>query len=833
MLPILFQFMFKQKQVNRFNLVIWVSTRNINSAYVRRLLFIFLYLSINSTQMISQIDPGLCFCNSNFDLNYFKISHYHKIEGHSRFSAKTKIQDLCATTEFPATIKVASDGSESSIIEIDGFTNSCFNINDLNLIIFDDQFNMIGNSMPETYGEFTLLNQNGDTYIFKFRHPTLVPPAGMPYGTMWVAIGNSDYTQTWGTILVNYYRPPVTMVHGLWSNEGAFNDMKDHLIATGEYLDFQIYKADYSGTNDKSFSTNFLVVPTALAQSISNMRLEDISAGKSDLVCHSMGGILTRLYLKNPLFADNKDVRRVVTCNTPHAGSQMANFLLDTNQYGTYVASVLNQAGMNCNGGAVSDLRVGTTLINGVAYASIQGDVDIHAIRTNANVTALIYSTTPQYFTIPYLIIGMIGNNCSSLFLEDVFDSPYHDAIVAAESQDGGLTGLHVSVYTNQVHMGSVANGNVKNRVHELLNYPENSPYFTSAYNGLSLSYSLDFPCLPFTGNNKTASRMVSDVEITSPASGTNINTGANLTVNYTASMVDTVLALINFQTDSVVVVANAGNAGTLQIPVPSGTYGVKPLVLIGLDAGKSIVDIDSVMVNFTTTASLDSISVYPRLFFMNQLDTLTFTVFGHYSDGLKRNITKDAGLNFNFTENNVSRFNQSYLIMNGQADDTLYVSKGLVTTDTILIKYTGTNYPANCQIVTNTNNDGPGSLRLALECTASQDTIFFSPALEGDTIYITGSSFNVEKSIKMVNLNAGKVTIRTAAYTAINIFAGTDIRIENIDLISDHPSHNCINNFGQLTMKNVICTTTSTANSMITNELNGNIIIEGNTTLR
>ena len=61
--------------------------------------------------------------------------------------------------------------------------------------------------------------------------------------------------------------------------------------------------------------------------------------------------------------------------------------------------------------------------------------------------------------------------------------------------------------------------------------------------------------------------------------------------------MVDTVIAVLSYHTDSVVVVANAGNAGSLLLPIPSKMYGTKPLVLIGIDESNTIVDLDSVMV--------------------------------------------------------------------------------------------------------------------------------------------------------------------------------------------------------------------------------------------
>ena len=40
-----------------------------------------------------------------------------------------------------------------------------------------------------------------------------------------------------------------------------------------------------------------------------------------------MGGVISRLYIQEPGY--QHEVRRIITSNTPHAGSQMANLLLD------------------------------------------------------------------------------------------------------------------------------------------------------------------------------------------------------------------------------------------------------------------------------------------------------------------------------------------------------------------------------------------------------------------------------------------------------------------------------------------------------------------------
>ena len=89
----------------------------------------------------------------------------------------------------------------------------------------------------------------------------------------------------------------------------------------------------------------------------------------------------------------------------------------------------------------------------------------------------------------------------------------------------------------------------------------------------------------------------------------------------------------------------------------------------IGIDESNTIVDLDSVMVNFTTGATLDSISIYPETFYLNQSDTISFSLSGYFSDGVIRDITEDPDLIFDFVEDNASKYAQNYIKMDGLAD--------------------------------------------------------------------------------------------------------------------------------------------------------------------
>lgn len=777
--------------------------------------------------VFGQLPYSACNCGANVDIRYFAVRHYHKIKGHSNFDTKQVKQQLCVTPELNDTLEVIADGTGTSIIEVYAQNQGCGKAG-VNPHIVDENLEPVDTSATDEYGQLKEWAKYDGYGLFKFTHPTKPVPAGQAFGVYYIYFKNHDGSQTWAVMPVKYYRPPVVMVHGLWSDATAFNDMYDFLLGSMEYEPYQLYKVDYKSTNDASFSINSNQVPSAVSSLIAGSP----ACGKVDVVCHSMGGILTRLYLKNPLFTANNDIRRVITCNTPHAGSQMANWLLDPTQYGSTVAGMLYQAGMNCYGGAVSDLRVDEPIINNVAYGSINGDAVAHAIQTHESVYSTIFSTSVSYMGLANIMASLALGTCGSAFLDDIFDTPVHDFIVAQESQEGGLVAPFISAFDHQQHVGSVANGEVMGRVLELLQEPFDSPLFATSYSGFSLNYIVNVPCLPFTSNGSVSRTVTPDVEITSPATGSTFVGGSTLNLTYTAPECDTVLCILRVKSDTVLVLANSAAAGTMSIALPGYLYGTKPLVLVGVDASNHILATDSILLHFTTNATLDSISVYPSQLYLSLQDTTGFSVYGHYSDNVVRDISEDTLL-FEFTQMNAALYDSHHIVLDSFGEDSLIITKGAVSSDTILIHPYGDHFAQNCNTVSNTNNSGPGSFREALACTMDGDTIFFSALVAGDTIVLDTENLFIDHSVTLYNGNTEPVVIRAGSDVVLIIISEAEAEMVNIQLQSDHPGHICLMNFGHLVIENGEFFTTGQDKAVIQNLSQGVLEFRGNSQLR
>jgi pimeloyl-ACP methyl ester carboxylesterase len=154
-------------------------------------------------------------------------------------------------------------------------------------------------------------------------------------------------------------RPPLVLVHGLWSDSGSW----PNFWTSSNQYEAVYHVADYSSTNGSSFSVNVPKIQQDIATTLSGTRRHGIAVAQTDVVAHSMGGLLTRLYTgtagyKTPQNYGQGDVMHLVTLDTPHYGSSFANLLVNLHQAkpASAEATVRSITGGDMTQGAVCDL---------------------------------------------------------------------------------------------------------------------------------------------------------------------------------------------------------------------------------------------------------------------------------------------------------------------------------------------------------------------------------------------------------------------------------------------------------------------------------------------
>jgi pimeloyl-ACP methyl ester carboxylesterase len=282
------------------------------------------------------------------------------------------------------------------------------------------------------------------------------------------SLGNGNTSSFTANLTV--VRPPVVLIHGVWSNGGSWPNF---------YLkndqNHWTYAADYAATNASSYSVNFPQVQSWVQHTLNLARGSGIAVTQVDVIAHSMGGILTRLYASSNNFMrpDNLnqgDIRRLVTLDTPHLGSSFANLIVGLHNYNaaTTEATVASITGGGVTQGAVCDLS--------------ENSLGLAGLDSSTPLTGMVVTATngpPGSPTSPALYWGgFLGSHSfeAALTKQTCVQSglfgckqygPYvfpqatvngfrfrqaNDTVVGLSSQQGGITGG--TNYPNLIHSG-------------------------------------------------------------------------------------------------------------------------------------------------------------------------------------------------------------------------------------------------------------------------------------------------------------------------------------------------------------------------------------------
>jgi len=312
------------------------------------------------------------------------------------------------------------------------------------------------------------------------------------------SIGNGNTTSI--TANLNILRPPVMLLHGLWSNLGAWpsNFNKNDAFHT-------TFAGDYSGTAASSFSVNEPQVQGFVETALDQFRANGNAATQADVIGHSMGGILTRLYADSGQFLrpDNYnvgDIRRLVTLDTPHWGSSLANLLVSLHQVRATAIYWAARAAGDITQGAVCDLAENSPALQGLTSTGIFSK----AVTGTGGPFPNYLIGLEQLLTANVCLGATIGGVCVGatvhVFPQDRVNgfrfSNLNDAIVGIVSQQGGVsTGptyplLHFGPYISVFGFG----------IGGIVSSPQVASDVFSLLDGTVGSFAAGFPSSPSTG---------------------------------------------------------------------------------------------------------------------------------------------------------------------------------------------------------------------------------------------------------------------------------------------------------------------------------------------
>lgn len=162
----------------------------------------------------------------------------------------------------------------------------------------------------------------------------------------------------------------------------------------------------------------------------------------------------------------------------------------------------------------------------------------------------------------------------------------------------------------------------------------------------------------------------------------------------------------------------------------------------------------------------------------------------------------------------------------------TRFLSDGAVTELGWVGNITCVNVCSN--VVVNTEDDGPGSLRYALNCNPPGTQILFNVLLSGDTISVL-SPIEISGNFQVVNTHSNPVVLKAVASGPVfKINPSSNVTLEKLKILSGTGNiGRAIDNGGTLTLKNMEVIDLPGASGGSTVKNTGSLIIEGSTGIK
>lgn len=279
----------------------------------------------------------------------------------------------------------AADGASRVIVQISGVENTV-SINDVAIIISDENDGYLENDKQIRNGIFTQTYHAPKDFVRKNYATDLT--VGQRAIDLNIKVRNALITHT----PLFLFKPPVVLIHGIWSNVKVFSAMAKYLLT--EYSGW-IFSINYS--NDRHFNENVPVIGENIAGCLETTRnhrfAKPIVVKKVDVIAHSMGGILTNLYAASNNYG--KDINRIITLDTPHYGSEAANFLMhfifkEMTPEARYFFlhenkgyEIFKRRMGSIDGGAADDLQVKSRAMIDYNNALAKLDIPVYAITSS------------------------------------------------------------------------------------------------------------------------------------------------------------------------------------------------------------------------------------------------------------------------------------------------------------------------------------------------------------------------------------------------------------------------------------------------------------------
>ncbi|PQL93040.1 DUF7379 domain-containing protein, partial [Apibacter adventoris] len=279
-----------------------------------------------------------------------------KVNGKTNHVFLTQLKEASAkesqNNNDESTFSVTSDGSPSTIFSIVGYKPSVFyKKHQFKLAIGDEEGNIIegdenSDEYIKKYGKLTLKPAkfyNGNiedlNYVdILYQHPSYIDEKDLEEGKIEkkysLILINKDFPKEplKTRYPIKFTLSPVLLIHGAWSDTLTLDSIQNNMLDKG-YTRNQILKIWKTDKNTAEVSSKEMIdeIPNYIDLLKGSASKANMSVGKVNIVAYSRGGLYTRGYIES--LSDKTpyrfDVNSLITVNTPHSGTQLANAVVD------------------------------------------------------------------------------------------------------------------------------------------------------------------------------------------------------------------------------------------------------------------------------------------------------------------------------------------------------------------------------------------------------------------------------------------------------------------------------------------------------------------------
>jgi uncharacterized protein (TIGR03437 family) len=605
-------------------------------------------------------------------------------------------------------------------------------------------------SIPFSQGRGSLMTRQG---TFRGRDIT-VGPENTSKGTFAFALYQAplDYADTEVTItatsargkgnfILKFRRPPVVLVHGVWSNGNAWEGLAKRLRKQGFDVCDQCL-VDYKEDNVESFdplannAQDQAIVNKlheATQQALYSMRKdENVAVTQVDVIGHSMGGLVARSRVASSFNPYRRlenclqgDFHKIITVGTPHFGSNLADWLVEHRNdrifFVATIQSTLSKLGFPI-GPAICEFRRSSRAIKNIRETPVPSHAIIGISSDDSNTEKNLNLIPLHSFNLGDDIDRLLGGGGN------------HDTIVPINSQQGSLTMDASTTIKNVVHADIEVEAALKlsalaedtnetkseeiwNRIAQLLTEP--------ILRGTGRSPVFDFfqeltPPGALQGNEECRAQMTSISNLYEPDSaqalltpvpGTVVRPGEviNVSLNLTGgNLVDGAL----FSVDRRLLRIDGGGPFSFSYSVPDRRAGRLEIASFTFGPGPQNYLAETYLI-VRPGSILTSLSASPQTIALTRIGTrYQLRVTGQFSDGTQIDVTSNtAGTSYSLQSGNnavISVSPEGEIEARGIGQETILITNaGKSTRVSVYVSPTGGIPGANVSNVSAASYDG------------------------------------------------------------------------------------------------------------------------------